>query len=188
MRAFLALIPPPEVTADLDAFLEVRRAAAPLRWTDPEHFHVTLVFAADLPESSLTDLEIRLARFAARHPGFRTRVHGGGAFPNPATARVLWAGLDLSEAERQRMGRFSHDLRQVVTKSGIQVSGGRFRAHITIARTRPIEATNWVRLLEGYSGPPWTADRIALVQSHLGQGRLGRPRYDVLAEFDLKPG
>lgn len=187
MRAFLALLPPDEAIEDLEAFLDVRRAAAPFRWTPPEHFHVTLAFAADLPEHCLDEFNERMGRCCARRSGFHTRISGGGAFPDAATARVLWAGLDLTPAERQRLGRFSHDLRQVATKSGVPVSGGRFRAHITVARTRPREVSNWVRLLDDYVGPEWTADHVALVASHLGEGPRGRPRYEVWERYALRP-
>ena len=45
--------------------------------------------------------------------------------------------------------------------------------------------TRWVRLLEGYAGPPWRADRIELVESFLGQGPRGRPRYETVDTFPL---
>jgi 2'-5' RNA ligase len=45
--------------------------------------------------------------------------------------------------------------------------------------------TKWVRLLDAYRGPTWTADRLSLVQSHLGEGPRNRPRYEVLAELPL---
>ncbi|WP_292670697.1 hypothetical protein [Nocardioides sp.] len=45
--------------------------------------------------------------------------------------------------------------------------------------------TRWVRLLEGYAGPPWRADRVELVQSFLGQGPRGRPRYETVDTFPL---
>ena len=45
--------------------------------------------------------------------------------------------------------------------------------------------TRWVRLLDGYAGPPWRADRIELVESFLGQGPRGRPRYETVDTFPL---
>lgn len=187
MRAFIALLPPPEVIEHLDSFLEVRRASAPLRWTDPEFFHVTLAFAAKLPESALDELYERLLRFCVRRIGFQTRIRGGGAFPNVAEAKVLWADLELTEEERQRLGRLSHDIRQVANKAGVQVAGGGFRAHVTIARTPRIEASNWVRLLDGYVGPDWDATEVGLIESRLGEGPGGRSKYAVLERFALKP-
>jgi 2'-5' RNA ligase len=45
--------------------------------------------------------------------------------------------------------------------------------------------TKWVRLLDAYRGPVWTADALTLVQSHLGEGPHNRPRYEVLERFPL---
>ena len=50
---------------------------------------------------------------------------------------------------------------------------------------RPAEVSKWVRLLDAYRGPAWTADRIALVASYLGEGPRGRPRYETVAEVEL---
>ena len=42
-----------------------------------------------------------------------------------------------------------------------------------------------MRLLDGYAGPPWTVDRVTLVESFLGQGPRGRPRYETVDTFPL---
>jgi 2'-5' RNA ligase len=53
---------------------------------------------------------------------------------------------------------------------------------------RPLEATRWIRVLEEYAGPPWTAGEVALIGSHLGEGVGGRPRYEVLGLAPLAGG
>lgn len=93
VRAFVALLPTGEAVAHLDDFLEVRRAAADLRWTPPGLWHVTLAFAASVPAGRLDELDDLLAAAALRRPAFGMRVRGGGAFPHPDAARVLHAGL-----------------------------------------------------------------------------------------------
>ncbi len=93
MRMFVALTPPEEVVQHLDEFLAVRREAASFRWALPEQMHVTLAFLADVPDRTLDDLVERLTRAAGRRHPVPTRIAGGGAFPNAARARVLWAGL-----------------------------------------------------------------------------------------------
>ena len=50
-----------------------------------------------MADRQLDDLVERLARAGKRRTAFPTRIAGGGAFPNAAQARVLWAGLDLDE-------------------------------------------------------------------------------------------
>jgi len=186
MRAFVAVVPPEPVIEDLDEFLDVRRAAAGFRWASTEQLHVTLAFAASVPDRSYEDWVERLERAARRRTPFDAVITGGGAFPSVDRAKVLWAGLELSDAGRTEMDRLATGARAATTKAGIEVDGGRFRPHVTLARVnRPEEMTNWVRLLDAYRGPGWTVDRIALVESHLGEGPRGRPRYEVREEFRL---
>ncbi len=69
-------------------------------------------------------------------------------------------------------------------RAGTEVGGGKFHAHLTLARLgRPQELTNWVRLLDAYQGPAWQVDEFALIESHLGEGPRKRPRYEVLDTF-----
>ena len=194
MRLFVAVRPPEPAIEELDAFLSVRReAAAPRgtsrsawRWTPPEAWHVTLAFCEHAPERAYDELVERLGRAASRRTPFETAIVGGGAFPNVGRARVLWAGLSLDEASREELGRLATGARAAAVKSGIAVDGTRFRAHVTLARLgQPQELSNWVRLLDAYRGPAFAVDRLELVESHLGEGPRGRPRYEVLDEFPL---
>ena len=184
MRMFVALVPTEEAIDHLDEFLAVRREAAPFRWTLPEQIHVTLAFLASVPDRKLDDLVERLGRAAKRRTPVTTRVSGGGAFPNAARARVLWAGLDLDETGRTEVGRMATGARAAASQAGIEVDGQRFRPHLTVARLgRPTEVTSWVRLLDAYHGPPWSTDAISLVASHLGEGPRNRPRYELVEQF-----
>lgn len=184
MRCFVAVVPPEHVRDDLDRFLEPRRAVAPFRWTAPEQVHLTLAFVGDLAERRLDDLVERLERAASRRRAVRTSVVGGGAFPHAAGAKVLWAGLDLDEADAVEVRRMADGARAAATRAGATVAGQRFRPHLTVARcARPTEVSAWVRLLDAYRGPEWTIDAFTLVESHLGEGPRGRPRHEVVATF-----
>jgi 2'-5' RNA ligase len=184
MRLFVAITPPKHVVEDLDAFLEVRReAGGALRWVQPDQWHLTLAFCSDFPDVRLDELEERLERAAARRHPVAARLAGGGAFPNVGRAKGLWLGLDASHSELDRMATGA---RAAVAKAGGQVDGQRFREHLTLARAgHPIEATRWVRLLDGYAGPEWIIDSLDLIASHLGEGDRGRPRHELLARFPL---
>jgi 2'-5' RNA ligase len=187
MRMFVALQPPVAAVEHLDEFLEVRRAAAAFRWSPPEQFHVTLAFLPDVPEHVLDNLLERLTRAAARRTPFQTALVGGGAFPNAARARVIWAGLDLGDASATELARLASGARAAANQAGAAVGGQRFRPHVTVARIdRAQGVVSWVRLLDTYRGPGWRADRIALVASHLGEGPRGRPRYETVEKFALE--
>jgi 2'-5' RNA ligase len=183
---FVALVPPEGALEHLDEFLEPRRGSADFRWSVRDQLHVTLAFLAEVPDRAHDDLLDRLERAARRRTPFTTAVVGGGAFPNAARARVLWAGLELGETARVEMSRLATGARSAAVKAGVAVDGARFKPHVTVARLkRPAEATSWVRLLDGYRGPSWTVEEIRLVASYLGQGPRHRPRHEIVAAFPL---
>ena len=55
----------------------------------------------------------------------------------------------------------------------------------TAAKISRCEASRWIRVFDPYEGPVWSATQVSLIESHLGQGRGRRPRYEVLAELPL---
>jgi RNA 2',3'-cyclic 3'-phosphodiesterase len=184
---FAAVIPPESALDDLGEFLGPRQEAGPgLRWTVPEQWHLTLAFMPDVADRHLEDLSARLTRAAARRTPFEARLAGGGAFPNPARAKVLYVGVATPDDRHQDLSHLATGVRAAAAKAGADPQGGRFRAHLTLARMgRPVEATRWLRILDAYRGPAWRAEEVALVVSHLGEGPRNRPRYEVLDTFRL---
>ena len=177
---FVAVIPPESVADDLDDFLSVRRSAGEFRWTLPDQWHVTLAFLESVPDRTCDELCDRLAAAAGKRAAYTTRIVGGGAFPDPDRARVLFAGLEGSFDDLSRATR------SAASVSGLAVDGQRFHPHVTLARLgRPANVTKWVRLIDSYTGPSWTVEELALVESHLGEGPNRRPRYEVRATFPL---
>jgi 2'-5' RNA ligase len=184
MRMFVAAVPPVEALEHLEEFVSVRREAAAFRWTVPEQWHVTLAFLAEVPDRAYDDLVERLSRAARKRHPMTATIAGGGAFPHVGRAKVLWAGVELDDPVE--LSRLATGARAAASKAGIEVAGERFKPHVTLARMgRPVEATTWVRLLDGYRGPSYDLDEISLIASHLGEGPRKRPRYEVLETFVL---
>jgi len=183
---FVALAPPQPALEHLEEFLSPRQeAGAGLRWTVPEQWHLTLAFFGDVAERHFDDLVERLGRAAARRTAVELTIAGGGAFPNPGRAKVVYAGVDAAGREEE-LRRMATGARAAGTRSGAGDEGGRFHPHVTLARSgRPIEATRWIRVMEAYRGPSWTATELVLVESHLGEGPRRRPRYEVLETFPV---
>ncbi len=188
MRMFVALVPPEDALADLEAFLVPRQEASTgFRWTAPEQWHVTLAFMPQVPDRSLDDLVVRLQRAAGRRTPLSVTVAGGGAFPHVGRAKVLYAGLDVTAPEELR--RLATGARAAANKAGAAAEGARFHPHLTLARIgRPLDATKWIRVLDAYRGPTWEAREVSLVESHLGEGPRKRPRYEVVESFPLGCG
>jgi 2'-5' RNA ligase len=188
MRLFVALVPPEDALEDLAEFLRPRQEAEPaFRWTAPEQWHVTLAFMAEVAERHVDDLSERLARAARRRTPFQLGLRGGGAFPGVARAKVLYAGVDAGTAGEE-LRRLSVGARAAAAKAGAPPDGGRFHAHVTLARLRaPADVSRWVRVLDSYRGAVWVADEISLIRSYLGEGPRRRPRYDVVETFPVGP-
>lgn len=183
MRVFVAVEPAVEAVEHLEGFLEVRRdVGRGLRWSTPAQWHLTLAFMGAAPERVLDDLVDGVAEAAARCAPVRLVVSGGGCFPDVNRARVLWAGVAGGDA----LAPLARNVRSACAVVGAAPEGGRLRPHLTLARfTRPLDATRWVRVLESYAGPWWTASDVTVVVSHLPREGGHRPRHEVVARLPL---
>jgi 2'-5' RNA ligase len=188
MRMFVALVPPDPVIEHLAEFVSPRQEAEiRFRWTTPDQWHVTLAFMADVRDRQLAQLTDRLVRAARRRTPFDVSIGGGGTFPDPARATVLYTGVDAGPAAEE-LRRLSVGARAAAGKAGAGVGGGAFHPHVTLARLRiPTDVTRWLRVLDAYRGPTWRAVEVSLIESHLGEGPRRRPRYSIVETFALGP-
>jgi 2'-5' RNA ligase len=189
MRMFIALPLPEAVKEDLSEFLEPRQEAGRqehgLRWAYPEQWHLTLAFLPEVADRHTDELLERCERAASRRKPLDLRLAGAGGFPHAGHARVLWAGV---EHDGEELMRLAGGVRAAGAKSGIEVGGGRFHPHLTLARLAvPADVTRWLRVLDLYAGPFWQASEVQLIASYLGQGRGGRSRHEVREIFPLGP-
>ncbi|MFC7726314.1 RNA 2',3'-cyclic phosphodiesterase [Nocardioides sp. GCM10028917] len=183
-RMFVAVVPPEEVVEDLESFLSARREAATFRWSATEQWHVTLAVAESVPDRALDGLDELLALAAERRTSFGMRIAGGGAFPHPDAARVLWSGLEVDD--EVGLDALAASCRAAMSRAGARVDGQRFHPHLTLGRLgRPANVTSWVRLLDAYDGPRWQVGEVALVASYLGEGARRRPRHEVVRTYAL---
>jgi 2'-5' RNA ligase len=183
VRLFVAITPPANALAAIEAAVAPLRAARPeLSWSSPRSWHVTLAFLGEVDDAVLPRLTVRLERAAGRHPRLELSAAGAGAFPTIPRARVLWTGVRGNhDALRDMSGSVAAGAR----RAGAPPPGQqrRFRPHITLARCRqPADVRSLVTALADYSGPAWTADRIHLIRSYLGP----QPRYESLGDWPLR--
>ena len=180
-RLFTAILPPTSLVEDLDHFLAPRRTAEPrLRWTRPESWHLTTAFMASVPDTSSEPLVGNLAEVAARTPAFRLRLGGGGAFPWPVEAKVLWLGVPEGAEE---LAQLAERCRTGATRAGVRVDGARFRPHLTLARAnRALDTTRLVRVLDTFDADGWDATELLLIESHLHDPGN---RYEVVGRWPL---
>lgn len=187
MRVFAAIVPPEDAHADLEEFVEVRREVeSDLRWTPAHLWHVTLAFMAEVPERILDAVGDAVAAVAATTVPIPLRLRGAGVFPNPYEARVVWVGVASDDGTGlSRLESLALGTRRACGRVGATAAGGDYRPHLTLARSRrPFEATRWLRTMDTYAGPSWTAEEVTIFVSHRGEGR-GRPHYEPVAVCPL---
>ena len=161
----------------LDAVAALPRPPDPaLRWTSRGQWHVTLRFLGDVDERSLPSLE----------HGLREGLEGVGARQAAMGPSVAWlgrprqsqlvapvAGLDDLAAE---VAHSTRDLGRTPERRA-------FQGHLTLARVRRGRRSDRATDIAGHAiTAAWTADRIAVVRSHLSQTGA---EYETLVEVRL---
>ena len=175
MRLFAALVPPEPVLDHLEAALDDLRfgPAAALRWVPRQNIHLTVAFYGAIPDGAVPDVSAALAQIAATAAPAEVMLSGAGAFGG----RTLWIGVGGEVATVQRLMRAAAEVLDD------RRDDGPARPHVTVARSgrraRGLDLGPAVRALSVYRGPSWRADELALMSSHLGEGRGGAPRYEV---------
>lgn len=160
---FLSLRPPAPVRAHLAA------AVAGLRTTDVAQWHVTLVFLGEV--DSEAPLLPRLRAVTATTPPLALRLRAGGVFRR---AGAVWAGLD---GDVDGLARLAGRLAAACREGGVALEDRPWSPHLTVAR-----GARGASVLDGYEGPPWTADEVEVVRSRLG----ATARHEVLHRLALE--
>jgi 2'-5' RNA ligase len=183
---FAALTPPEEVTEELltatAALREIAMQgglATELRWTRPEHWHVTLVFLGEVSDDVMGELTRRLGRAAARHPPLSLSLGGGGRFGH----RVLWTRV---QGDRDGLRKLACSTAAAARRSRLPVEDRPYRPHLTLARaTGEADLRPLVQRLASWQGSPWVATQLHLVRSYLGAAPNGSSLYEQLASWPL---
>jgi 2'-5' RNA ligase len=186
-RLFVALTLPLDVTEDLADFLEPRREAdSPVRWVAEDRWHITLAFMPQAPDRAYDGLVENLSAAAAKRAPLTLRLAAAGAFPSANRAKVIYAGVSGEASALSELAQLSRSVRNAANTAGVEVDGTAFRPHLSLARlAKPLDATRWLRVLDTYAGPSWSAAEIELIQSELGAGPRGAARYHTLEVFAL---
>ncbi|MFJ3672076.1 RNA 2',3'-cyclic phosphodiesterase [Streptomyces sp. NPDC090106] len=186
MRLFAAVLPPPDVAAELADAVQALRAlpgADELRWTGRPGWHFTLAFYGEVDDGTVPDLTARLARAAHRTAPFPLALHGSGQF---GRGRALWTG---ATGDTDTLRLLAARTEAAARKAGVPMADHRrYTPHLTLARSRTdTDVSPYVRTLAPFTGRTWTADELTLVRSNLPvSGVAGeQPRYEPVARWPL---
>jgi RNA 2',3'-cyclic 3'-phosphodiesterase len=185
MRLFIATHFPEEVLRDLnDRVVRLKSRLPAASWVRPETQHLTFAFLGEQAKTLVEQVAAPLGDACAAVPKFEARLKGCGFFPNPRRARVGWIGLEPESGFQQ----IARGVREVVTKNGVTLDGGEFKAHLTLMRMRdgwpPASIELFTKSLRDYESTPFTVNEVTLFWSQLNpKGAIHTP----LRTFTLSP-
>lgn len=184
VRLFLAL-PLDEATRQRLAGVsgELRRRwPSRATWVKPEHLHLTLRFLGELDRPRAEALAEALSPALRGHAPFSFALHGLGAFPSPARATVLWAGITPC----LELLQIHATIKKTLSDCGFPPEDKPFSPHLTLARVRErgkvSEAPAVLEALSSDVSGKVDAREVILYESRLSPAG---PSYSEYGKFPL---
>ncbi|WP_457554662.1 RNA 2',3'-cyclic phosphodiesterase [Candidatus Pyrohabitans sp.] len=147
MRTFIAV---DAYTEELGRLLPELSRITGLRCVAPGGLHVTLKFLGEIPEQRVEEVFSAMKRAFTNCTGFKFRISGVGAFPNPRAARVVWAGIGEGGAELKTL---QSRLEDELLGLGFRRERRTYVPHITLARVKsPAARRGVLRFIEAHAG------------------------------------
>lgn len=181
-RLFLGVPVPEPAREALKASLRGTLGERPLpgRPVPPANWHLTLRFLGAVEEEARDRLLRELSR-ADLGSAFALELGGLGAFPRPARAGVLWAGVQRgAEPLRALAARVAG----AVERAGFAREARAFSPHLTVARVHPPRDLRETVERGDAVTARFSVEEAVLYRSHPG---AGPPRYEAEARFPLAP-
>jgi len=146
MRLFIALnLPKKERQRIHRAARPLRGEDLPVRWSDPDTFHITLKFLGAVRADRVAKIEAAMARVAQSTQAFKADFGGFGAFPTIRKPRVIWLGIEASAQLRC----LKQDLEWGLADLGFEAETRSFHPHITLGRAHSDDGAGAFRGLDG---------------------------------------
>lgn len=187
-RCFLAIPLPPRLRKRLGEEADrLRLSGAPVAWTKPDLYHVTVRFLGEIEDAAQMELLPAIEGLLSASEPLRLVARGLGAFPAGDRPRVVWCGVEgEDDRDRENLLRLRLSLNDGLARAGCRREKGPFLPHVTLGRLRSAEGAEG--LLERM-GPArirefghFEATRIVLYESL--EGPRGR-EYHALQTFGL---
>lgn len=166
MRTFIAV----DVSADTIAKVQ-HEIMSSARWSprdvkqvETQNFHFTLIFLGEKSDSDVNSIKAKLAEVLFEP--FTLTYTSVGAFPKPASARVIWVGVD--PVGGQKLSALANDVVAKMAELGFSADKP-FSPHMTIfrAKGRPIQVSDITAKYQGRTFGSDLIDRAYLKKSDL---------------------
>lgn len=131
---------------------------------ESKNFHFTLIFLGEKSDSDVDRIKDKMAE--VQFEPFTVTYTGAGAFPKPASARVVWVGVD--QPGGQKLTALANDVVAKMAELGYSADKP-FTSHMTIfrARGRPARLDDVISKYQGRTFGTDLVDSVHLKKSDL---------------------
>ena len=188
IRSFISISPNDvarRALVKLQRRLRVQIPDSVMRWTVPEHMHLTLVFLGDIEPVCLNGLDEQLRRIARKFEPIDLWAENVGAFPKFEKPNLVFAKVS---ARRNMLCDLQCELSLAARQFSTHEESRPFNPHLTLARVRRgqfRQARNigsFLKTVNITEVVAWRASRFQLMKSDLS-GKS--PVYSCLREYEL---
>jgi RNA 2',3'-cyclic 3'-phosphodiesterase len=172
-RLFVALSPPDNVKSEIEKAQNELRQALPdgsVRWTRPQHFHLTLRFLGDVAAGRTEELVGKLRLACADFGTIKARAERIGFFPERGFPRVIWVSV---RDEHEQLIRLHRAIQTSTNEFTSEPAENDFAGHITLGRAKKIRRreantlTSFATKMCQRAFGEWTTTDIELLRSEL---------------------
>jgi 2'-5' RNA ligase len=172
-RLFVALAAPDAVKSEIEKAQNDLRRALPdgsVRWTRPNHFHLTLRFLGNVAVERVEPLSEKLRLTCRDFIPMKVRAERIGFFPERGFPRVIWVSVC---EQNQELIRLHHAIQTSTDEFTSEPTENEFAGHITLGRAKKIRRseaeilTSFATRMRERTFGEWIVSRIELLRSEL---------------------
>jgi 2'-5' RNA ligase len=172
-RLFVALDAPEAVKTEIEKTQTEMRQALPngsVRWTRPDHFHLTLRFLGNVNTNRLDALSEKLRVVCRDFAPIKVRAERIGFFPRRGFPRVIWVAV---RDEQQKLIHLHRAIQTSTLELTSEPVENEFAGHITFGRAKKIRRketdtlNSFATRMRQHSFGEWTVNSIELLKSDL---------------------
>ena len=165
---------------------ELSAGGAKVKWVEEENLHLTMKFLGDVDMTLIGEIGQVLQDSVAQVEPFTFTVHGAGAFPGTASARIVWVG---ATGPIETLAKIYNHLNENLARLGVARENRRYVPHITLGRVKsPSKGRELTELIKKNSEKVFgdvDAGEILLMMSELSSSG---PKYSVLSTAQMGAG
>lgn len=186
MRLFLGGFLPQNIRENIVNQTQTGSTLSSIRWTRPEHLHMTIKFMGDVENRLLPQLISTLKSALLGASNAQLRLQKVGFFPSLQRPSLGWLGVeDMDKTLTNLHGK----VEQALEECGVHREQRKFHPHVTVARGRnkmisAVDTQVFCKLYRNFKSPMFSLENLQLIHSQLS---ATGSTYTTLEQFSLGP-